>query len=48
LRVEVDILAWKGDLCKIQAKAFVDGNLATEATLMCVMVDRDRANNAGK
>jgi len=26
----------------------VDGNLATEATLMCVMVDRDRANNAEK
>jgi len=40
LRVEVDILSWKGDLCKIQAKAFVDGNLATEATLMCVMVGK--------
>ena len=48
LRVEVDILSWKGDLCKIQAKAFVDGNLATEATLMCVMVDRDRTDNSGK
>jgi 3-hydroxyacyl-[acyl-carrier-protein] dehydratase len=49
LRVEVDILAWKGDLCKIQAKAFVGDNLATEATLMCVMVDRERAsNNEGK
>src|ERR1700741_3323479 len=48
LRVEGDILAWKGDLCKIQAKAFVDETLATEATLMCVMVDRDRANNPGK
>jgi 3-hydroxyacyl-[acyl-carrier-protein] dehydratase len=48
LRVEVNILAWKGDLCKIEAKAFVAENLATEATLMCVMVDRDRANNAGK
>lgn len=45
LRVEVDVLSWKGDLCKIQAKAFVGENLATEATLMCVMVDRDRANN---
>jgi 3-hydroxyacyl-[acyl-carrier-protein] dehydratase len=48
LRVEVDILAWRGDLCKIEAKAYVEQNLATEATLMCVMVDRDRANNAGK
>lgn len=48
LRVEVEILTWKGDLCKIQAKAFVGENLATQATLMCIMVDRDRANSAGK
>jgi 3-hydroxyacyl-[acyl-carrier-protein] dehydratase len=48
LRVEVDIVAWKGDLCKIRAKAFVEENLATEATLMCVMVDRDRTDNPGK
>jgi 3-hydroxyacyl-[acyl-carrier-protein] dehydratase len=48
LRVEVNILAWKGDLCKIQAKAFVEANLATEATLMCVMVDRDRTADAAK
>jgi 3-hydroxyacyl-[acyl-carrier-protein] dehydratase len=48
LRVEVDILAWKGDRCKIQAKAFVDGNLAAEAMLLCLMVDRERANNSGK
>jgi 3-hydroxyacyl-[acyl-carrier-protein] dehydratase len=48
LRVEVDILAWKGDRCKIQAKAYVEGNLAAEAMLLCLMVDRDRTNNAGK
>jgi 3-hydroxyacyl-[acyl-carrier-protein] dehydratase len=48
LRVEVDILSWKGDRCKIQAKAYVEKNLAAEATLLCLMVDRDRANNAGK
>jgi 3-hydroxyacyl-[acyl-carrier-protein] dehydratase len=48
LRVEVTILAWKGDLCKIAAKAYVEDNLATEAKLMCVMVDRDRANNLAK
>jgi 3-hydroxyacyl-[acyl-carrier-protein] dehydratase len=40
MRVEVDIIAWKGDLCKIEAKAFVDGKLCTEANLMCVMVNR--------
>jgi 3-hydroxyacyl-[acyl-carrier-protein] dehydratase len=48
LRVEVDILSWKGDRCKIQAKAYVEENLAAEATLLCLMVDRDRANNTGK
>jgi 3-hydroxyacyl-[acyl-carrier-protein] dehydratase len=47
LRVEVEIVLWKGDLCKIQAKAYVETNLAAEAKLMCVMVDRARSN-AGK
>jgi 3-hydroxyacyl-[acyl-carrier-protein] dehydratase len=41
LRVEVDIAVWKGDLCKIKAKAFVDGNLTAEATMLCVMADRE-------
>jgi len=27
LRIEVNIVTWKGDLCKIEAKAFVEGNL---------------------
>jgi len=48
LRVEVDIKAWKGDLCKIQAKAYVDGNLTTEASMMCVMVDRAKANESAQ
>jgi 3-hydroxyacyl-[acyl-carrier-protein] dehydratase len=41
LRIEVDIVTWKGDLCKIKAKAFVDGKLAAEATMLCVMADRE-------
>jgi len=48
LRVEVDILSWKGDRCKIQAKAYVEQNLAAEATLLCLMVDRDRQDSPGK
>jgi 3-hydroxyacyl-[acyl-carrier-protein] dehydratase len=40
LRVEVNIVTWKGDLCKVEGKAYVDGKLCTEASLMCVMVDR--------
>jgi 3-hydroxyacyl-[acyl-carrier-protein] dehydratase len=41
LRIEVNVVAWRGDLCKIEAKAFVEGNLATEAKMMCVMADRE-------
>lgn len=48
LRVEVNLITWKGDLCKIEAKAYVGGNLATEASLLCVMVDRESANNPSK
>jgi len=46
LRIEVKVVAWKGDLCKIEAKAFVDGNLATEAKMMCVMADREEPANS--
>ena len=41
LRVEVNVLAWKGDLCKIEAKAFVESNLAAEAKMLCVMADQE-------
>ncbi len=41
LRLEVTLLNWRGDYCKLDGKAMVDGELAAEATLMCKMVDRD-------
>lgn len=41
LKIEVNVLAWRGDFCKLEGKATVDGQLAAEATLMCKMVDRD-------
>ena len=41
LKIEVNVLAWRGDFCKLAGKALVDGQLAAEATLMCKMVDRD-------
>src|SRR5258708_1553356 len=46
LRIEVNIVTWKGDLCKIEAKAFVDGSLATEAKMLCVMADREEPASA--
>ena len=46
LRIEVNIVTWKGDLCKIEAKAFVEGSLATEAKMLCVMADREEPASA--
>ena len=41
LRVEVTVTSRRGNFCKLEGKATVDGELAAEATLMCKMVDRD-------
>ena len=41
LRIEVNVLAWRGTFCKLQGHASVGGELAAEATLMCKMVDID-------
>ena len=41
LRIEVDVIAWRGSFCKIHGHATVSGELAAEATLMCKMVDMD-------
>jgi len=40
LRVEVRVLNWRGNFCKLAGAAYVNGELAAEATLMCKMVDR--------
>jgi 3-hydroxyacyl-[acyl-carrier-protein] dehydratase len=41
LRIEVTVVTWRGNFCKLEGKASVNGELAAEATLMCKMVDRD-------
>ncbi|HKV25099.1 MAG TPA: 3-hydroxyacyl-ACP dehydratase FabZ [Candidatus Acidoferrum sp.] len=51
LRLEVKVVSWRGDFCKLEGKATVDGKLAAEATLMCKMVDRapnDKAEEPAK
>lgn len=40
LKLEIKVVAWRGDFCKLDGRATVDGQLAAEATLMCKMVDR--------
>ncbi len=46
LKVEMKVLSWRGDFCKLEGKATGEGQLAAEATLMCKMVDRDPAAKA--
>ena len=48
LRVEMKVISWRGDFCKLEGRATVDGQLAAEATLMCKMVDRVPAARAEK
>lgn len=48
LKIEARVLAWRGDFCRIEGKATVNGQLATEAILMCKMVDRVTAVQAEK
>jgi 3-hydroxyacyl-[acyl-carrier-protein] dehydratase len=40
LRIELNVLRWRGDFCKLEGRATIDGQLAAEAMLMCKMVDR--------
>ncbi len=46
LKLEMKVLSWRGDFCKLEGTATVDGELAAEATLMCKMVDREPAEKA--
>ena len=41
LRIEVNVLTWRGDFCKLEGKATVNGQLAAEGTVMCKMIDRE-------
>jgi 3-hydroxyacyl-[acyl-carrier-protein] dehydratase len=41
LRLEVSVVSWRGNFCKLSGQATVNGELAAEAILMCKMVDRD-------
>jgi len=42
----MNVLSWRGDFCKLEGKATVNGQLAAEATLMCKMVDREQVAKA--
>lgn len=40
LRLELDVLSLRETFCRMQAKAFVDGHVAAEATIMCKIAPR--------
>jgi 3-hydroxyacyl-[acyl-carrier-protein] dehydratase len=41
LHLEMKVVAWRGNLCKLDGLATVNGALVAEATLMCMMADRN-------
>lgn len=42
LRIEVDVLVWRGSAGRMQGKAYLDTKLACEAIITCRLLDRDR------
>ena len=42
LRIEVDVLVWRGSAGRMQGKAYIDSKLACEAVVTCRLLDRDR------
>ena len=46
LRIEVDVLAFKSRVGRMEAKALVDGKVACQATLTCAIVPRVREPEA--
>jgi len=41
LMLELTVLSWRSNFCKLAGKATVNGEVAAEATLMCRMMDRE-------
>jgi 3-hydroxyacyl-[acyl-carrier-protein] dehydratase len=40
LRIEVDVLVWRGNAGRMQGKAYIDGKVACEAVISCRLLDR--------
>jgi len=47
LRIEVEITKFRSSAVKISGKALVDGAVAAEADLMCAVIDKPGAADAG-
>ena len=44
LRIEASVLKWRVKYCMLQARATVNGDLAAEAVLRCMLVDRESSD----
>jgi len=42
LRIDVDVLVWRGTAGRMQGKAYVNDKLACEAIITCRLIDRER------
>jgi 3-hydroxyacyl-[acyl-carrier-protein] dehydratase len=42
LRIEVDVLVWRGSAGRMQGKAYLGSKLACEAVITCRLLDRNR------
>jgi 3-hydroxyacyl-[acyl-carrier-protein] dehydratase len=47
LRIEVDVLAFRGTAGRLQGKAYVDGKVACEAVVTCRLLNRKPGRDAG-
>lgn len=48
LRMEVTVLKYRPSFCRLQAVATVNGDVAAEAILRCMLVDRDSGSGSGE
>ncbi len=46
LRIEVDVLVWRGTAGRMQGRAYLDSKLACEAIITCRLLDRERKKSA--
>jgi 3-hydroxymyristoyl/3-hydroxydecanoyl-(acyl carrier protein) dehydratase len=44
VRFEVELIQLRSRTCRMRASAMVDGKLAVEAELSCIVVDRESPN----
>ncbi len=47
LRIEVDVIVWRGSAGRMQGKAYVGSKLACEAYISCMLIDKPKQPESG-